>query len=113
MTDFSITPGYSGPKVKGKLGSQRKPQEYVIQPCSDGQIIVQGDSAIGKFDPDTREGVLNIKGSYFIHLSSAMLGAKKYTFPEEFVTLVKQVCPAPGSETSRGGVTIVNTVQVI
>jgi hypothetical protein len=108
---FELVDGYFGPRVRGKLGAQRKAQDYIVQPMSDGRIMVQADTAIGTFDFRTRKGVLNIKGSTFIHLNA--LGAKPYEFPEEFVRLALEACPAQDSETTRGGVTIMNTVKLI
>lgn len=109
---FEIVSGYFGPQVKGKLGRQRKAQTYSVMPRSDGTIQVQGGSAIGVFDRGTGVGRLNIKGGYFAHLNYA-LGAEDYTFPADFVTLCLEVVPEVGSETTRGGVTIVNTIKVI
>lgn len=109
---FELVNGYFAPHVRGKLGRQRKPQEYVVLPRSDGKILVQADTAIGTFDFRTRKGVLNIKGSTFAHLGT-FLGAEPYEFPAEFVRLALEACPAQDSETTRGGVTVVNTVQVI
>jgi hypothetical protein len=102
------------PSVTAKLGTQRKAQRYLVSPMSDGRIMVQSDRAIGTFFAQTGKGVLNIKGSYFMHLN-AMLGAKEYTFPAEFVAECVRVCPQPGGETALGGgVCIVqNSVQVI
>lgn len=109
---FTLVPGYFGPRVKGKLGTQRKEVTWSVQPCSDGTIIVQSDKAIGQFDFKTRKGVLNIKGCYFLHLN-AVLGAKPYEFPAEFVKLALEACPPLDSEISRGGITVMTTVQVI
>jgi hypothetical protein len=55
---------------------------------------------------------LNTKGEYFPHLSPA-LGAKPYEFPAEFVRLALEACPGLDSESTRGGVTVVNTVRTI
>lgn len=112
MSEFQIVQGYFGPHIKGKLGAQRKAQEYSVSPRSDGLYMVQSSKAIGVFDPATGKGVLNIKGCYFAHLSATM-GAKPYEFPKDFVTLAQEVCLTPGGETSRGGVTLVHTVTVI
>jgi hypothetical protein len=74
--------------VLAKLASMRKPQSFTVYPAAaDGTIIVQSDNAIGRFDPSTRKGVLNYKGSnpkYFLHLNVA-LGATPYEFPADFV----------------------------
>jgi hypothetical protein len=112
MNDFEMVPGYFGPRVRGKLAGQRKARDWSIQPVDDGTIIVQGDGCIGQLDFRTRKGVLNIKGEYFPYLSPA-LGAKPYEFPAEFVRLALECCPALGSESSRGGVTVVNTIRTI
>jgi hypothetical protein len=109
---FEMIPGYFGPRVRGKLAGQRKARDWSVRPVDDGSIIVQGDGCIGQFDFKTRQGVLNIKGEYFPHLSRA-LGAKPYEFPAEFVRLCLEACPALDSESSRGGVTVVNTIRTI
>lgn len=110
--EFTVVPGYFGPKVEGKLARMRKPQTFSVSPCSDGTIMVQSEKSIGQFDYHTRKGVLNTKGSYFPHLSAA-LGAVGYEFPADFVAACMEACPALGSETTVGGVTIVNTIEVI
>jgi hypothetical protein len=75
-------------QVTAKLDKMRKPQTFTVYPPSDdGQIIVQSDRAIGKFDPATGKGMLNYAGStpkYFPHLT-ATLGAKPFTFPDWFI----------------------------
>lgn len=110
--DFTVVPGYFNPHVVGKLHTMRKPQEFSVQPASDGTLYVQSDKSTGKFDFRTRKGVLNTKGTYFAHLSKVM-GAFEFEFPVDFVKACLAACPAQDSETSRGGVTLVNTVQVI
>lgn len=110
--DFEMVPGYFGPRVRGKLAGQRKARDWTVQPVDDGSIIVQADGAIGQLDFRTRRGVLNVKGEYFPHLSPA-LGAKPYEFPAEFVRLALEACPGLDSESTRGGVTIVNTIKTI
>lgn len=112
MGGFTIVPGYFGPRVRGKLAGQRKERSFSVSPTSEGKIMVQAEGCIGEFDFRTRKGVFNTKGGYFLHLSKA-LGARDFEFPAEFVRLALEVCPALDSETTRGGVTIVNTVQVI
>lgn len=108
-----IVDGYFNKRVEANLGTMRKPRAWSVMPTDqEGQIMVQAENGIGTFDFRTREGVLNIKGGYFMHLHPS-LGAKRYEFPEEFVRLCLEVCPPLGSETTRGGVTVVNTVQTI
>jgi hypothetical protein len=109
MADFTLTRGYFGPRVTGKLGRMRKPQSWSVLPMNDGRIMVQSDKSIGCFDPETGEGRLNTAGSYFPHLSVAA----PFTFPRDFVTLAREAMLPRGEETTRGGVTIVNDVQVI
>ena len=109
MSDFTLTPGYFGPKVTGKLGRMRKPQSFSVQPASDGSIIVQSDKSIGQFFPGDVEGRLNTKGSYFPHLAMA----PRFTFPAEFIALAEEACLARGETTTRGGVTLVNEITVI
>jgi hypothetical protein len=109
---FELVPGYFGPQVKGKLAGQRKARTWSVRPADDGSIYVQADDATGRFDFRTRKGVLGLKGSTFLHLNRA-LGAIDFEFPEEFVRLCLEACPALGSESSRGGVTMVNTIKVI
>lgn len=110
--EFEIVKGYFGPKVTGKLGAMRKPQTFSVMPVADGSIMVQSDKSIGQFDFRTGKGILNTKGSYFPHLNGA-LGAIPFEFPVDFVAACLEACPALGSETSRGGITIVNTIQTI
>lgn len=110
--DFTVVPGYFNPHVVGKLHKMRKAQEFTVQPASDGTLFVQSDKSIGKFDFKTGKGVLNVKGSYFPHLSP-VLGAFAFEFPTDFVKACLEACPALDSETSRGGVTVVNTIKVI
>lgn len=100
------------PSVTAKLGAMRKPQRFLISPMSTGEILVQSAKSIGKFDPATGVGILNTKGSYFPHLHPVM-GAKPFTYPAEFVAEAVKVCPEPGGSRTIGGVTIVNTVEVI
>lgn len=109
---FEIVPGYFGPRVKGKLAGQRKERTFTVQPTDDDRIIVQADGCIGSFDVRTGKGVLNTKGQYFAHLNKIM-GAVEFEFPKEFVRLCLEAAPALDSETSRGGVTVVNTVRTI
>ena len=110
--EFEIVQGFFGQHVKGKLANMRKPQEFIVQPVDDGSIMVQSDKSIGQFDFRTGKGVLNTKGSYFPHLSRA-LGAVEYEFPADFVKAALAACPPLDSETTRGGVTIVNTIKTI
>lgn len=110
--EFEVVKSYFGFNVVGKLAKMRKPQTFSVMPRSDGTIQVQSDKSIGVFDFRTRKGVLNTKGCYFPHLN-AVLGAVEFEFPVDFVKAALAACPAQDSETSRGGVTIVNTVKVI
>jgi hypothetical protein len=112
VSEFEIVSGYFGPQVRGKLANMRKPQTFIVRPASDGSIYIQSDKSTGSFDFRTRKGVLNTKGTTFAHLNPA-LGAKAMLFPAEFVKACLEACPADGSETTRGGVTIVNTIKVI
>lgn len=112
MSQFRVVPSYFGKSVVGKIGNLRKERTFSVQPQSDGNICVQADGVIGVFDFRTRKGVLNTKGGYFPHLSAA-LGARPFEFPAEFVAACLEACPAQDSETTRGGVTIVNTIEVI
>jgi hypothetical protein len=110
--DFQVVPGYFNPHVVGKLANMRKPQEFSVNPASDGTIYVQSSKSTGRFDFRTRKGVLNTKGTSFAHLTK-MLGAVEFDFPVDFVAACLAACPAQDSETSKGGVTLVNTVKVI
>lgn len=112
MSEFEIVPGYFGPHVKGKLAGQRKAREYSVQPTSDDRIIVQADGCIGIFDVHNGKGYFNTKGGYFLHLN-AMLGAKPYAFPAEFVRLCLEASPALDSTVTRGGVTVHTTVKML
>lgn len=95
--------------VSAKLGSMRKAQDFLIQPTSDGRVMVQSTKSIGIFDPKTGEGRLCTTGCYFVHLSIA----KPFSFPPEFVSEVLHACPSLGGETTVGGVTIQHTVKII
>lgn len=84
-----------------KLAGMRKPQNWIVCPVSnndDGSIYVQSDKSIGKFDPNTGKGVLNTKGTNFVHLYHASLGAKPFIFPQEFVDLAKANSWAKGEK---------------
>lgn len=96
-------------KVYAKLGKMRKEQDFIVQPRSDGTIMVQSDRSIGVFDFKTGKGKLNTKGCYFTHLATA----EPFDFPPEFVQACLEVCPSQGGETTVGGATFVHTVQVI
>ena len=84
--------------IEAKLGKMRKPQSFTVYPRStsakpgDNRIIVQSNKSIGMFDPETGEGVLNTKGSYFPHLA---LGAP-FQFPTEFVKACIEAQPKSG-----------------
>jgi hypothetical protein len=101
-------------RVTAKLANQRKARDWLVSPCDDGELIVQADGAIGKFDFRTRTGVLNTRGGYFMHLSPVM-GAKAYEFPADFVRDCLEACPALDGQTSlAGGAVIVeNTVRTL
>lgn len=100
-------------RVEGKLGRMRKAQSFVVMPTSDeGQLIVQSDKSIGRFDMRTGEGILNTRGCYFVHLSRAA-GAEPYSFPPEFVAAALEACPSLDGESTIGGVTFAHTVQVV
>lgn len=110
MTEFKVVPGYFGPKVEGKLGKMRKTRTWSVMPTSEeGRLIVQADGAIGTFDFRTGKGRLNTKGEYFPHLAVAA----PFDFPPEFVRACLEACPSLDGETTRGGVTIAHTVEII
>lgn len=112
--EFSLTkPGMFGRGVVGKLANMRKPQEFLVRPASDGTVYVQSDKSTGRFDFRTRKGVLNTKGTSFMHLNP-VLGAVEFEFPADFVKACLAACPALDSVTDTGaGVILVNTVKVI
>lgn len=112
MSQFRVVPGYFGKSVVGKIGGLRKERSFSVRPCSDGELMISTTDAIGKFDFRTRKGVLNTKRGGFIALTK-LAGAREFEFPAEFVTACLEACPAQDSETTRGGVTIVNTIEVI
>jgi len=79
-----------------KLAGMRKADSFIVYQRRDG-----------RFDPVTRKGVLNWKGSngkYGVHLSKA-LGAEDFEFPQEFVMLALNFMPSKG-DTLGGGVVI-------
>lgn len=102
------------PTVTAKLDTMRKAQEFIVQPMSDGNVMIQSDKRIGTFDPITGEGRLSTKGSTFIDLHPVR-GSKRITFPAEFVAACLAVMPRPGGTTDLAGgvVRVVNTVQVV
>lgn len=82
----------------------RKAREFVVYPGDSARITVRSDRAIGRFDPRTREGVLNWKGSnakYFPHLLPQP-GAEAYTFPQEFVEACLEARLKNGEEIGPG-----------
>lgn len=84
--------------VTAKLGTMRKPQDFIVYPKTThdgGLIVVQSDKSIGSFDPETRNGLLNIKGCYFVHLNK-FVGAKPFVFPKEFVDACLDAQPHSG-----------------
>ena len=91
--------------VTAKLSKMRKPQSFTIYPrstsTSDNDIIVQSDKSIGKFNPETGEGVLNTKGSYFPHLAFAL----PFQFPADFVQACVEAQPRSGDLIGASAVT--------
>jgi hypothetical protein len=87
-------------RFTAKLGKMRKPQEFVAF-TNGSQITVQSNKSIGSFDPETGEGILNIKGCYFIYLNP-ILGAEKFQFPPEFVEMAKNACFKKGDQIGAG-----------
>lgn len=110
--EFVLVPGYFGQRVRGKLAGQRKSRDWSVSPTDDDRLIIQADGCIGAFDVKSGVGVLNTRGGYFPHLSAA-LGARAFKFPTEFVAACLRACPSLDGETTRGGVTLMHTVQVI
>src|SRR4051812_12978630 len=101
-------------RVTANLFRMRKTQSFIVMPCSDGEIMVQSDRQIGKFDFRTRKGVWGPKGSTFLHLNPLM-GGEAVEYPADFVQACLEACPALDSETklAGGAVTVMNTIQVI
>jgi len=99
-------------KVSAKLGSMRKPQDFVVLPVKRGDdplLMIQSHKSIGIFNYRTGEGRLNTKGCYSPHLAMA----KPFTFPPEFVQACMEACPSLGGTTEIApGIIIQNTVQV-
>jgi hypothetical protein len=90
-------------EVEAKLAGMRKPQSFTVLSTDDGEhLVIQSDKSIGRFSFRTGEGVLNTKGSYFIHLSK-VAGAKPYTFPAEFVQDCLEATGAKDGFTSLAG----------
>lgn len=100
--------------ITAKLGTMRKAREWVVQVTSNGRIMIQADKAIGLFNPSTGEGLLNTNGGYGPHLHPA-LGAKRFTFPRDFIEECQAALDANGPETALAGgaVIIKNTVEEI
>jgi hypothetical protein len=87
--------------VTAQLGTMRKPQEFSVMPGGDGGYIVQSDRSTGRFNAETRQGVLNIKGTSFYHLLE-IGGAKPYEFPADFVAECVEACIRKGEEIGPG-----------
>lgn len=92
--------------IHAKLAGMRAEQAFSVYPrdSDSAPVIVQSERAIGQFDPETGEGVLNWRGSkakYFHHLDPS-LGAERYTFPPEFVAQALTHEPRGGEEVGPG-----------
>jgi hypothetical protein len=86
--------------VTAKLGNMRKPQEFVVYPRKDGELVkVQSDKSIGVFDPETGVGRLCTKGSYGPDL---VLNGQPYTFPADFVASALDATPKSGDQIGAG-----------
>lgn len=88
-----------------QLGTMRKPQEFCahFHTRKDGSqaVMIQSDRSIGEFDAVTGQGVLNIKGSYFVHLN-ALLGARPLTLTQDQLAIAREHALKPGQELGAG-----------
>lgn len=82
-------------RVSAKLANMRKPQEFMVTMSDKGNIMIQSSKSIGMFNPETGKGLLNVKGCYFVHLST-LGGAKPYEFPAEFIAECKEALVKKG-----------------
>lgn len=90
--------------VSAKLQRMRKPQDFVVYPKSrtdNGDLVVQSDKSIGRFDPETGKGVLNVRGPFFAHLSQA----SPFTFPMDFVEACIEAQPKSGDTIGASSIT--------
>ncbi len=53
-------------RIIGKLGKMRKEVDWVVYPIKSSRIIVQSDSRIAEFDPQTGNGRLS-KNQFMCH----------------------------------------------
>ena len=71
-------------RINVKFGKMRKPQGFIVTLTDKSNFMIHSDKSIGMFDMNTGIGLLNVTGCYFHHLTT-FLGAKRVTFPPEFV----------------------------
>jgi len=95
-------------EINAKLGNMRKAADWTIYPHNDnGNIVIQSDTRICKFDPTTGKGVLSRNvpnGAYFHHLNK-FLGAIDVVVPREVIDACIDNQPKSGDKI--GGLTIV------
>jgi len=92
----------AAPHVSYQFKGRRKPESFILYPrLENGMIQFQSDKSIGRVNLDTGEGILYLgKGpAYGVHL----MYAHAIVFPLEFVQLIKEAMPKPGTTVSLGG----------
>jgi hypothetical protein len=92
----------TAPHVLYQFKGRRKPENFILYPPkNDGMIQFQSDKSIGRVNLDTGEGILYLgKGpAYGVHL----VHAQAVVFPPEFIQLIKEALPKPGTTVSLGG----------
>lgn len=95
-------------RVSFKLGSMRKPADWVVYPASKtesrGTFLVQSDKRIAEINPETGKAILSASksnGAYFMHLSR-LLGATEVDVPADVIALVRDAQPKSGDEIGPG-----------
>jgi hypothetical protein len=93
----------AAPYVSYQFKGRRKPENFILYPPKDdGMIQFQSDKSIGRVNLETREGILYLGKSgsaYGVHLVHAI----PIVFNMDFVQLIKEAMPKPGTVVSLGG----------
>lgn len=83
--------------ITARLGRMRNEQVFAIMLDPDGEnIIVESETAIGRFEPVFGTGVLNSYGRdrKSLHHLSAVFGGEAFRFPVAFVEGCKAILKA-------------------
>lgn len=94
--------------IQARIGNMRRTMEWVVYPragnAENDDIIIQCNSRIASFDPNTGKGLLSKpcpNGAYFLHLNKAF-GAVEIEVPTDVIALCQAVQPQPGDEIAPG-----------